>query len=263
MLEDYLEDEIPTVELEEDDIPEEDMDESTSITSIAGERFDASDKHTKAELEEWADKLLREDANKELCKQCLEKGMRLPYGYETGHVEFMPAIDKSGEVIFDEETGETKYVEFPELECKEGHRWYKGEGPRRDIRGENPILFEPHLYNRKRRELLAKEGVVDPAYTMDRWGKRPTVGLYGRSHPQGRRVNSKKQRKDHGAGFTSDHWDLQSLPVIEASFGTRTWYSISDDHYSYQETLLPLQQIKGFSGVLEEQVGQGRPGLFV
>lgn len=162
-------------------------------------------KWTNLEIEELITNiLLRQDANQELCKQCLEdedNEVDLPYGYETGKIEYMPAVDKVGNVLFDEETGETRYVDFPELECKEGHRWYKGEGPRRDIRGKNPILFEPHLYNRKRRELYATEGVVDPAYTMDRWGKRPTTGLYGRSHPQGRKINSRKARKSQGAGF--------------------------------------------------------------
>lgn len=216
------EDEIQPVELE-DDVPEEDMDES--VTTIGGEQFEVHGKHSKLELEEWADKLLREDANREMCRICVEKEVHLPYGHETGKIEYMPAMDKQGDAIYDEETGETKFVEFPELECKQGHRWYKGEGPRRDIRGENPILFEPHLYNRKRRELLAKEGVVDPAYTMDRWGKRPAVGIYGRSHPLGRKVNSRKQRRDFGAGFTSSHRGLVSLSVAVSS---GTWYSTND-----------------------------------
>jgi hypothetical protein len=244
-----------TIEAEEDE--GEDLDES--VSTIGGERFDAKDKHTKTELEEWADKLLREDANKEMCRQCVEAGVRLPYGEPTGVIEYMPAMDKQGNAIIDDETEETKYVEFPELQCAAGHRWYKGEGPRRDIRGENPILFEPHLYNRKRRELLAKEGVVDPAYTMDRWGKRPTVGLYGRSHPQGRKINSKKQRTLHGAGFISDLWDLLSLPGIESSFGTLIWYSISND----QKTMQPMQQDQRCQRVLEERQGQGWPGVFV
>lgn len=183
-----------------DDDSDDDGDMDESVSMIAGERFDAKSKHTKAELEEWADKLLREDANRELCKQCLEQGVELPYGYETGQVEHMPRMTKDGEYVLDDE-GEIEVVKFPELQCNQGHRWYKGEGPRRDIRGKDPILFEPHFYNRRRREIFAKEGVVDPAYTLDRWGKRPTVGLYSRSHPQGRKINSKKQRKDHGAGF--------------------------------------------------------------
>ena len=137
-----------------------------------------------------------------MCRECLEVDANgLPYGKETGHIEWKPQYEKdSGEPVLDGE-GHLLYVAFPELQCEHGHRWYKGEGPRRDLRGRNPILFETHLYNRRRRELLAKEGVVDPAYTMDRWGKRPTQGLYVRSHPQGRKTNSPEQRKEHGAGF--------------------------------------------------------------
>jgi hypothetical protein len=196
-----IEDEIEIVEIEEVDA-DEDLDES--VDPNAPVTFSAKNKYSKTELEEWADKLLREDANRELCRQCLEdedNEVELPYGHETGKIEYQPAMTKEGDVLFDDETGETKFVEFPELQCDSGHRWYKGEGPRRDIRGKHPILFEPHLYNRKRRELLAKEGVVDPAYTMDRWGKRPTTGLYGRSHPLGRKINSRKARKSQGAGF--------------------------------------------------------------
>lgn len=170
--------------------------------------FDPAAKYTGKELEEWADKLLREDANRELCRLCKEANDALddpdpdylPYGTETGQVEWMPQYNKDGEPILDAEDN-LLYVAYPELVCDQGHRWYKGEGPRRDIRGPHPILFEAHLYNRKRRELLATDGVVDPAFTMDRWGKRPTQGLYYRSHPQGRKTNTPEQRKQHGAGF--------------------------------------------------------------
>lgn len=181
--------------------PDEPEELSEDIEDDGPAAFNAKSKYSKLELEEWADKLLREDANRELCRTCKEKDPEaLPYGDETGHVEWKPQYDKEGDDILDEE-GNLLYIEFPELQCELGHRWYKGEGPRRDIRGQNPILFEPHLYNRRRRELLASEGVVDPAYTMDRWGKRPTHGLYMRSHPLGRKTNTPEQRKAHGAGF--------------------------------------------------------------
>ena len=159
-------------------------------------------KWTHKELEELiADVLLRKDSNRELCRVCHDEDPdSLPYGEETGQIEWQPQFDKGGEPVLDE-AGDLLYVAYPELVCEKGHRWYLGEGPRRDIRGPNPILFESHLYTRKRRELMAQEGVVDPAYTMDRWGKRPTHGLYGRSHPQGRPINTPEQRKAHGAGF--------------------------------------------------------------
>jgi hypothetical protein len=157
---------------------------------------------TKREIEELiTDALLREDANRELCKRCREASPdSLPYGNETGHVEWKPQFDKEGNDILDDEGG-LLYVAYPELVCDAGHKWYLGEGPRRDTRGRNPILFESHLYNRRRRELYAVEGVVDPAYTMDRWGKRTMHGIYCRSHPLGRKTNTPEQRKKCGAGF--------------------------------------------------------------
>jgi hypothetical protein len=173
-----------------------------------------------AELEEITNKLLREDSNAELCRFCIEGHAKrrsiqnpnpakpgvtdfdgpLPYGHETGHIEWQIQKDKEGNILLDD-AGDALYVAFPELICDKGHRWYKGEGPRRNINGRNPILFESHLYNRKRREIQVKDGVPDPAYTMDRWGKNPIQGLYNRAHPQGRKVNSDHARRTHGASF--------------------------------------------------------------
>lgn len=163
--------------------------------------FKVGKKYTKTQLEELADALLREDANRELCKQCREKDKdSIPYGNETGHIEWKIQTDKEGTPLFDDE-GQTLYVAFPELQCDKGHRWYKGEGPRRDIRGRDPILFETHLYNRKRREIHVKDGIPDPAFTMDRWGKRPIQGIYNRAHPQGRKINTPEQRAKNGASW--------------------------------------------------------------
>lgn len=182
--------------LEEEDLLEELEDESSAV-------FDPHVKYTGKELEEFADKLLLEDRKRELCRTCCEELGRtsLPYGTETGHVEWMPQFEKdTGEPILDE-AGDLLYVAYPEMECEQGHRWYKGEGLQRGLDGPNPILFKNHLDKRKQRELLATDGVVDPAYTMDRWGKRPIQGLYYRSHPQGRKTNTPEQRKNSGAGF--------------------------------------------------------------
>jgi hypothetical protein len=180
---------------------EEDVDEVGGPVAL-----DVKKRYTGKDLEELADKLLREDSNRELCRVCKEAAKKagddesLPYGTETGEVEWKLQLDKKGNPILDEED-HPLYVKFPQLQCEAGHKWYLGEGVRRALDGPNPILFEAHLYNRKRRELLATDGVVDPAYTMDRWGKRPTQGLYYRSHPLGRKTNSPEQRKAHGAGF--------------------------------------------------------------
>lgn len=65
-------------------------------------------------------------------------------------------------------------------------------GKVRGIAGEDPILFEEHLYSRKRREIYNQNGVPDPSINE---------GMFWRTHPQGRKVNSDDQRKRHGASF--------------------------------------------------------------
>lgn len=60
------------------------------------------------------------------------------------------------------------------------------------IKGENPILFKEHLMNRGRREIYTSIGTPDPAFGH---------GIYNRSHPEGRKVNSDEQRKRNGAGY--------------------------------------------------------------
>lgn len=184
-------------EVEEDDAG--DLDEDRFEGSGGG--YDPTQKYTKKELEELADVMLREDANRELCRKCRDTDPdSIPYGYETGEIEWQVRKGTDGMPAIDDE-GNTQYIAFPELRCEKGHRWYKGEGPRRDIRGKNPILFETHLYNRKRREIHVKDGIPDPAFTMDRWGKRPTQGIYNRAHPQGRKINTPEQRAKNGASW--------------------------------------------------------------
>lgn len=183
-----------TEELED----EGDLDESVDTSRTS---YDPDHNYSNKELEELADAMLREDANRELCRQCRAKDAEsLPYGRETGHIEWMLRKDKDDNAILDDE-GNVQYIAFPELQCEQGHRWYLGEGVRRNINGKNPILFEAHLYNRKRREIHVKDGVPDPAFTMDRWGKRPVQGMYYRVHPQGRKQNTEEQRKRNGASF--------------------------------------------------------------
>ena len=181
--------------IEDDD---DDMDEAAEDTDTS---YNPKKKYSKLQLEELADALLREDSNRELCRQCKEKDVdTLPYGEETGYTEWVLQKDKEGNAELDAE-GNACYVAFPQLTCDNGHRWFKGQGPRRNLNGRNPILFETHLYNRKRREIHVKDGVPDPAFTMDRWGKRPTQGMYYRVHPLGRKQNTDQQRKKNGASF--------------------------------------------------------------
>jgi hypothetical protein len=183
----------------EEESDDEDMDE---ITVAEDTSFNPKKKYSKLQLEELADALLREDSNRELCRKCRDEDpTSTPYGDETGEIEWQIQRDKvTKEPLFDDE-GNTLYVAFPELKCAKGHRWYKGEGPRRNINGKDPILFEAHIYNRKRREIYVKDGIPDPAFTMDRWGKHPVQGQYYRTHPQGRKVNTDQQRKSNGASY--------------------------------------------------------------
>jgi hypothetical protein len=183
---------------EEDDVEDEDLLEDGEAEA----EFDPNGDYTALELEEWGDKLLRADSNRELCRKCKEKdktGKLVPYGEETGNVESVPQFNADGTPVLDAEENQL-YLDFPELKCVKGHRWFQGEGQRRDIRGPNPILFESHLYNRKRREIYVEAGTPDPAFTMDRKG-RPTQGMYNRSHPEGRKINTKSQRAKNGASY--------------------------------------------------------------
>ncbi len=178
-------------------LDEEELDES--LEEEGEPVFTEGAQYTALELEEFADQMLRTDANRELCRRCKENGIELPYGEETGEIESAPQFNGQGEPLLDEEEN-MLYLDFPELVCEKGHRWFQGEGQRRDIRGLNPILFESHLYNRKRREIYVEAGTPDPAFTMDRFG-RPTQGMYNRSHPDGRKINTKQQRAKNGASY--------------------------------------------------------------
>lgn len=60
------------------------------------------------------------------------------------------------------------------------------------IKGDAPILFEEHIYARKRREIYNQNGVPEPSINE---------GMFWRPHPQGRKVNSDEQRRRHGASF--------------------------------------------------------------
>jgi hypothetical protein len=137
------------------------------------------------ELEQIATNLLKQDSRRELCRQCDE------YGEETGHVESQPQFNEDSSPLVDNE-GQQLYVDFPELQCKNNHVWYKGEGKARGNSGKNPVLFEEHLKNRQRREIYTTVGTPDPEIVS---------GLFNRTHPQGRKVNSAEQRQRHGASF--------------------------------------------------------------
>lgn len=77
----------------------------------------------------------------------------------------------------------------------------KDENP---IHGENPILFEEHLYNRRRREILVTSGTPDEIQGLDdERGIHRGDGqkIFNRTHPNGRKVNSEHQRRKNGASY--------------------------------------------------------------
>lgn len=135
--------------------------------------------YTNHQLNLMAEELLRKDARAELCRDCKERGN------ETGHIEHKEqgTLDAEGHMLS---------IEFPEYQCQNGHRWYKGEGLARGIGGDNPILFEEHLQSRRRREIYTTVGTPDPEIVS---------GIYNRVHKDGRKVNSEDQRKRNGASF--------------------------------------------------------------
>lgn len=138
------------------------------------------------QVEKFADDILIADTRRELCRICSE------YGIETGTIEPSPQFDEeTNEPVLDEE-GDQLVINYIELQCEGDHRWYQGEGERRGIGGKDPILFESHIADRKRREIMVASGIPDPGLVS---------GLYNRAHPQGRRVNTPEHRKATGSSF--------------------------------------------------------------
>lgn len=137
------------------------------------------EQYTAKQLGEIADALLRKDARSELCLECNELGEL------TGSVEHtdQDAHDAKGTQLV---------VDFAEYVCVNGHHWFVGEGKERGIGGDSPILFEEHFQSRKRREIYTACGTPDPEIVS---------GIYNRTHPQGRKVNSSEQRKKNGASW--------------------------------------------------------------
>lgn len=161
------------------------------------EDFSEDGNHSNMDLEAFADDLLRQDARRELCRKCRKKNKdKLPYGTETGYVEPKPQHDpETGEPVTDDE-GNQLYLDFPEFVCEKGHRWFAGEGERRNWDGPNSVLMEEHMQHRRRREIYVQ--------SEEAMGKpEPSIvsGIYNRVHKDGRKVNSKEQRKRNGASF--------------------------------------------------------------
>jgi hypothetical protein len=135
--------------------------------------------YTKHELEAKADAWLREDARSELCRECGERGET------TGHSEVRKQNVK-------DKKGQKLALKFEQYACSNDHTWFEGEGKVRGIGGEDPILFEEHIQSRRRREIYTAVGTPDPEIVS---------GMYNRTHPQGRKVNSLEQRRKNGASY--------------------------------------------------------------
>lgn len=146
--------------------------------------------YSKSELERMADTLLRQYSKKELCRECLVEGGELE-GEETGMIQPTPQFKDGDPVMHPDGEGQV-YLDLPELACEQGHKWFLGEGKSRGNAGKDSVLFEEHLIQRRRREIYTAEGTPDPSIVS---------GIYNRVHPQGRKVNTDKQRKQHGASF--------------------------------------------------------------
>lgn len=144
-----------------------------------GLEYEEGREYTATQLNQLADDMLRDDARKEICRECEESGE------ETGNTS------PTSQTVQDEE-GNELVIDFPEYSCKNGHKWYKGEGKVKGIKGDAPILFEEHLHQRKRREIYNAIGTPDPSIV---------AGIYNRTHPEGRKVNSPEQRKKNGASY--------------------------------------------------------------
>lgn len=141
--------------------------------------FDPNGHYTPAQLDRYGEALLREDARGEICRECGERGQT------TGSVQPTPQEAKDAE-------GNPLTLDFPEFQCENDHKWYAGEGATRGIGGENPVLFKEHFDSRKRREIYCAYGTPDPEIVS---------GIYNRTHPQGRKVNSADQRAKNGASY--------------------------------------------------------------
>lgn len=142
-------------------------------------KIDPAKAYTNRELDEIAEQLLRDDSKSEICRECGNPGVT------TGLKESRPQEATDGE-------GNQLVIDFTEYECAEEHKWFDGEGRPKGIGGDDPILFDEHFYSRRKREIYCNAGSPDPSIV---------VGLYNRTHPSGRKVNTKEQRKRHGASY--------------------------------------------------------------
>lgn len=107
-----------------------------------------------------------------------------------------PSYDRKNPIEFDEDKSDYTARELEQLADQllraQARSIDPETGKERGIGGENAILFEEHIHQRHRREIMNENGVPDPSIAR---------GMYFRTHPQGRKVNSDEARSKHGASF--------------------------------------------------------------
>jgi len=107
-----------------------------------------------------------------------------------------PSYNKQLLLVFEEEKDDYTQRELEQLADQLLRAQARSIDPEtnkeRGIAGDDPILFEEHIHQRRRREILNENGVPDPSLAS---------GLYFRTHPEGRKVNSEEARKKHGASY--------------------------------------------------------------
>jgi hypothetical protein len=148
--------------------------------------------YTAHQIELMADAILKADSKREMCRQCAGQGEKTgekkigpQFMYDEDGIVLGPLLDGEGHQLG---------VVFYELMCSNGHTWFEGEGKAKGFKGENPVLLEEHIIARKRREIMCENGTPDPNIV---------AGMYNKTHPDGRRVNSQESRETHGASFYS------------------------------------------------------------
>lgn len=155
-------------------------------------KIDPSRNYSNMELNDIADQLLLDYAKEEYCGKCNEnKRSATELGLKTGKFKRVMLKDREGVPLVNDD-GNIMYANQPQYTCKKGHKWFQGEGYKRGNDGDNPVLFDTHLEQRRKREIYTANGVPDPEIVS---------GLYYRTHPQGRKVNTEEQRRKSGAAF--------------------------------------------------------------
>lgn len=78
--------------------------------------------------------------------------------------------------------------------------WNDKDAKSREEWNDGPaVLFQEHIENRWNREVLNKHGIPDDEITKAQSNDGQT--MYYRTHPEGRKVNSAKQREVNGASY--------------------------------------------------------------